>query len=201
MMVGCLLFIPASATATYGLFLLALFVLARGVVVVQVVFNPVISLLGPAKTVHSRLTFAQAFNSLGTTVFPPVGSALILGGLAGVTAAQLSGVALDQYRTSETRAIVSTYIGLAVALAVIAAVVWMFRNKLPGEKHDHSSPLAGFSLLKRPRFGLGALCIFLYVGGGGPIRPLNVHYLVQKDEVAETAEGPGPAVLYCEGER
>ena len=106
MMVGCLLFIPASRTATYGLFLLALFVLASGVVVVQVVANPLISLLGPAKTVHSRLTFAQAFNSLGTTIFPRVGSALILGGLAGVTASQLSGAALDQYRMEETQAIV-----------------------------------------------------------------------------------------------
>uniref|UniRef100_UPI003864E88D MFS transporter n=1 Tax=Sphingomonas sp. TaxID=28214 RepID=UPI003864E88D len=70
MMVGCLLFIPASQYATYGLFLLALFVLASGVVIVQVVANPLISLLGPPKTVHSRLTFAQAFNSLGTTIFP-----------------------------------------------------------------------------------------------------------------------------------
>ena len=70
MMVGCLLFIPASQTATYGLFLFALFVLASGVVIVQVVANPLISLLGPAKTAHSRLTFAQAFNSLGTTIFP-----------------------------------------------------------------------------------------------------------------------------------
>ena len=50
--------------------LLGLFILASGVVVVQVVTNPLISLLGPQKTVHSRLTFAQAFNSLGTTIFP-----------------------------------------------------------------------------------------------------------------------------------
>src|SRR5687768_4549837 len=77
MMVGCLLFIPASQNATYSLFLFALFVLASGVVIVQVVANPLISLLGPARTAHSRLTFAQAFNSLGTTVFPIAGSILI----------------------------------------------------------------------------------------------------------------------------
>jgi MFS transporter, FHS family, L-fucose permease len=199
MMIGCLLFIPASATATYGLFLLALFVLATGIVVVQVVSNPLISLLGPPKTVHSRLTFAQAFNSLGTTVFPRVGSAIILGGLAGVTAAQLSGSALDQYRSSETRAIVHTYFGLAVALAVIAAVVWMFRNKLPGEKHDHSSPLAGFSLLKRTRFGLGALCIFLYVGAEVSIGSLIVNYLMQSDVLAIPDAAAGKLISYYWG--
>src|SRR4028118_2105806 len=91
MLLGCLLFIPASRTATYALFLFALFVLASGVVIVQVVANPLISLLGPPRTAHSRLTFAQAFNSLGTTVFPLVGSALILGGLAGAGAAGSTG--------------------------------------------------------------------------------------------------------------
>ena len=179
MMVGCLLFIPASKNATYGLFLFALFVLASGVVIVQVVANPLISLLGPAKTVHSRLTFAQAFNSLGTTVFPIVGSALILGSLAAVSASDFSGAELDAYRTAETSAIVSTYIGLAVALAAIALAVFLFRNRLKGETHEHSSPMAGFALLKRPRFGLGALGIFLYVGAEVSIGSLIVNYLQQ----------------------
>lgn len=179
MMVGCLLFIPASQYATYGLFLFALFVLASGVVIVQVVANPLISLLGPARTVHSRLTFAQAFNSLGTTIFPRVGSALILGSLAGVSAATLSGAALDAYRTNETQAIVHAYIGLAVALAVIAGVVWMFRDALKSEVIEQSSPVAGFTLLKRPRFGYGALCIFLYVGAEVSIGSLIVNYLKQ----------------------
>jgi FHS family L-fucose permease-like MFS transporter len=199
MMVGCLLFIPASSTATYGLFLLALFVLATGVVIVQVVANPLISLLGPPRTVHSRLTFAQAFNSLGTTIFPRVGSALILGGLASVTAAQLSGTALDQYRTNETRAIVHTYIGLAVALAIIAAAVWMFRSKLVGEKHDHSSPLAGFSLLRRTRFAFGALCIFLYVGAEVSIGSLIVNYLMQRDVLAITDAAAGKLIMFYWG--
>ena len=157
MMAGCLLFIPASQTATYGLFLGALFILASGVVIVQVVTNPLISLLGPAKTVHSRLTFAQAFNSLGTTVFPIVGSALILGSLAGVTAAELSGEELQAYRTAESAAIVSTYIGLAVALAVIALVVWLNRNKLP---HD-AAAMKGDALTTMTRYLIGIVPIVL----------------------------------------
>src|SRR3546814_6326355 len=50
MMAGCLLFIPASASATFVVFLFALQVLASGITVVQVVANPLISLLGPART-------------------------------------------------------------------------------------------------------------------------------------------------------
>ena len=179
MMAGCLLFIPASQSAAYGLFLFALFVLASGVVLVQVVSNPLISLLGPARTAHSRLTFAQAFNSLGTTLFPYFGSILILGSLATVSADQLSGAALDAYRTSESRAIVQGYLGLAAALAVVAAAVWLFRDTLKGESHDASAGRGGFDLLKRPRFGFGALCIFLYVGAEVSIGSLIVSYLRQ----------------------
>ena len=179
MMVGCLLFIPASQTATYGVFLFALFVLASGVVIVQVVSNPLISLLGKPQTAHSRLTFAQAFNSLGTTIFPIVGSILILGSLATVSADQLSGAELDAYRTAESQAIVNGYLGLAVALALVAGVVWMFRNALKGERHEESSGLAGLDLVKRPRFGFGALCIFLYVGAEVAIGSLVVNYLMQ----------------------
>src|SRR3546814_20016211 len=91
MMAGCLLFIPASASATFVVFLFALLVLASGITVVQVVANPLISLLGPARTAHSRLTFAQAFNSLGTKIFPSVGAGILLGGLATLRAADPSG--------------------------------------------------------------------------------------------------------------
>jgi len=180
MMVGCLLFIPASQTATYALFLFALFVLASGVVIVQVVANPLISLLGPAATSHSRLTFAQGFNSLGTTLFPYFGAMLILGGLATVSAAELSGPALDTYRREESQAIVNGYLGLALALALVAAAVWAFRNRLQGERHEPSSGLGGLDLLRRPRFGFGALSIFLYVGAEVSIGSLIINYLMQE---------------------
>ncbi len=177
MMAGCLLFIPASQTATYALFLGALFILASGVVIVQVVANPLISLLGPAKTTHSRLTFAQAFNSLGTTIFPIVGAAVILGSLATVTADQLSGAELLAYRQAESEAIWQGYLGLAAMIGVVAFVVWMFRNRLEGEKHEASQGLAGLDLLKRSRFGYGALCIFLYVGAEVSIGSVIINYL------------------------
>ncbi len=194
MMVGCLLFIPASQTATYAVFLFALFVLASGVVIVQVVSNPLILLLGKPQTGHSRLTFAQAFNSLGTTIFPIVGSILILGSLATVSADQLSGAQLDAYRTAESQAIVNGYLGLAAALAVVAGVVWLFRNALKGESHEASSGLAGLDLVKRPRFGFGALCIFLYVGAEVAIGSIIVNYLMQPSVMGLQEQAAGKLI-------
>ncbi|MFC4254716.1 glucose/galactose MFS transporter [Altererythrobacter xixiisoli] len=200
MMTGCLLFIPASHYATYGLFLFALFVLASGVVIVQVVANPLISLLGRADTAHSRLTFAQAFNSLGTFLFPLVGATLILGSLAAVSADQLSGAALDEYRRAESQAIVHAYLGLAAALAVVAGAVWLFRNRLRGEKHEASHGLAGLNLLKRPRFGFGALCIFLYVGAEVSIGSLIVSYLMLPEVMGLDEQPAGKLIaLYWGG--
>jgi FHS family L-fucose permease-like MFS transporter len=199
MMTGCLLFVPASQTAAYPLFLLALFVLASGVVIVQVVSNPLISLLGPSATASSRLTFAQAFNSLGTTLFPWVGAALILGSLAGLSASDFTGPALDAYRTEETRVIVSTYLGLAAALALVAGVVWLFRNALKDEKHEQSSISEGFALLRLPRFSFGTLCIFLYVGAEVAIGSLIVNYLMQSSVMGLDQQSAGEMIAYYWG--
>ncbi|WP_120077613.1 sugar MFS transporter [Aurantiacibacter odishensis] len=161
MIVGCLLFIPASQTATYAIFLGALFILASGVVIVQVVANPLISLLGPPSTAHSRLTFAQAFNSLGTTVFPIVGAAVILGSLADVSADQLEGAALQAYRAAESEAIWQGYLGVAALIALVAAAVWMFRNRLP---HDAKTMGEGDLVSsKRYLIGLALAAIGVFV--------------------------------------
>ncbi|HXO55973.1 MAG TPA: MFS transporter, partial [Mycobacterium sp.] len=106
MTAGCLLFVPASSSGLFVTFLAALFVLAAGITIVQVVANPLISMLGAPATAHSRLTFAQAFNSLGTTIFPYVGSILILGSISKVDPSQLTGAALDAFRTQATHVIV-----------------------------------------------------------------------------------------------
>src|SRR5450432_4692466 len=130
MTAGCLLFIPASSFGLFGLFLLALFVLASGITTVQVVANPLISMLGKPATASSRLTFAQAFNSLGTTIFPYVGSILILGSLANIDPSKLVEPQLTVFRSQASHVIALTYLGLATALILVAALVWLRRNRL-----------------------------------------------------------------------
>ena len=199
MTVGCLLFIPASSHGLFGLFLVALFVLASGITTVQVVANPLISMLGPARTASSRLTFAQAFNSVGTTLFPYVGSILILGSLATIDPTTLSGAALDAFRGVETQVVVRTYIGLAIALVLVAAVVWLERKRLVEVPAEPTPILRAFNLLTRRRFAFGTLCIFLYVGGEVAIGSLIVSYLMQPSVLGLAASAAGRHVSFYWG--
>jgi MFS transporter, FHS family, L-fucose permease len=199
MTLGCVLFIPASANSLFSLFLVALFVLAAGVTTVQVVANPLISMLGPASSTSSRLTFAQAFNSLATTVFPYVGSILILGSLAKVDPKTLSGAALDTFRSTETQVIAHTYVGLAIALGLLAAIVWLRRKALTETPAAQTPILRAFNLLARPRFGFGALCIFLYVGAEVSIGSVIVNYLMQPSTLGLGGEDAGKHIIYYWG--
>ena len=200
MMIGCLLFIPASSSALFQMFLIALFIVAAGITVVQVVANPLISLLGRPETAHSRLTFAQAFNSLGTTVFPYVGSALILSSLTTVDPKTLTGAALMSYRAEATHVIGGTYMGLALTLLVLAIMVWWYRNHLREHRMPGSSWREALGLLRVPRFVFGASCIFLYVGAEVAIGSLIINYLMQSDVLGLGRKAAGEHVpLYWGG--
>ncbi len=196
MTAGCLLFVPASSTASFAVFLAALFVLGAGITIVQVVANPLISLLGDPATAPSRLTFAQAFNSLGTAIFPRVGSVVILGSLAGLSAAALHGPALDAYRVEASRAIVHTYLALALALVAIAVVVWAQRHRLTEQLDRTATMFAPLTLLRQPRFALGTACIFLYVGAEVAIGSLIVAYLTQSSVWGVSDVEAGNHVFY-----
>ncbi len=177
MALGCLLFVPASSFGLFATFLFAIFVLASGITIVQVVANPLISMLGAPATAHSRLTFAQAFNSLGTTIFPYVGSILILKSLNAHDPATLTGAALSAFRVQESQVIVLTYLGLAFVLLVVAVAVWARRNRLQAQPVAKTPISHAFGLLRQPRFGFGALGIFLYVGAEVAIGSVIVSFL------------------------
>lgn len=150
---GCVLFYPAAQAEIYGLFLLALFVLASGITILQVAANPYVTVLGDAKTASSRLTWTQAFNSLGTTVAPFFGAWLIFGGVADPAA---SGVSTDT---------VSLPYFILAATLVLMALVFM-RLKLPsmGKVDSSSASLTSGNAWQHRHLVLGALGIFVYVG-------------------------------------
>lgn len=199
MTAGCVLFVPASYSGAFGAFLGALFTLAAGITIVQVVANPLISMLGPPRTVHSRLTFAQAFNSLGTTVFPYVGAIVILGSMPEVPPADAAPEIVTAFRAQETQVIVTTYLALAAVLLVVAGLVWLGRHRLPQTPVAGVSLARAFDLLKRPRFAFGTLGIFVYVGGEVAIGSLLANWLMQADTMALAAQRAGELVAFYWG--
>jgi FHS family L-fucose permease-like MFS transporter len=178
---GALGFWPAAALHSYAAFLGALFVLATGITVLQVAANPYVALLGPEATSSSRLTLAQALNSFGTTIAPYFGSVLILAN-AVKSPTELAALApADQlaYQAQQAQSVQYPYIGLAVALFLLALFVWAFR--LPAltestDKGDHQRH--GFAEVLRHRHVLfGVIGIFCYVGAEVSLGSYMVNYL------------------------
>ncbi len=175
MAVGCLLFSPAAAMGVYEGFLGALFVMAAGITILQVAANPFIAILGSTATSHSRLTLAQAFNSLGTTVGPFFGAALILGG-----ATMAAGPVTDEVRRAEAHALQFPFLMIASALLALALIFWFKRRAAaPATAQEVVSFAAAVRLLTQSRLGLGALSIFLYVGAEVSIGSLMTNYLME----------------------
>lgn len=174
--VACLGFYPAASMQSYPLFLAALFVLASGITLLQVAANPYVTILGPSDTAASRLNLTQAFNSLGTTVGPFLGSMFIL------SAAVTAGAAVDTAKEIQT--VQGPYLVLAALLFLIAIVFSQF--KLPVVKgtdattsaaDDHNVP----SVWKHSHLVLGAVAIFMYVGAEVAIGSLLVNFMAQPD--------------------
>jgi MFS transporter, FHS family, L-fucose permease len=200
MAIGCLMFIPASGSGIYATFLAALFVLAAGITVLQVAANPLIANMGSAETASSRLTLAQAFNSLGTTIFPPIGGAIILGSMATVNPETLAAREKAVFLAQETAIIGNAYLVIATILAVIAAYFWMRRAQLPNTREEATSLGGAFGLLAQPRLGGGVASIFLYVGAEVSIGSMLINYLAQPNIMGVTEQtAAGMIALYWGG--
>ncbi|TWI53522.1 FHS family L-fucose permease-like MFS transporter [Pseudomonas duriflava] len=153
--VGCLLFYPAAGAHSYTFFLLALFILAGGITILQVAANPYVTILGKPETAASRLTLTQAFNSLGTTVGPLIGAVTIL--------------ALVEHST-DASSVQMPYLILAGMLLVIAIIIGLI--KLPqikgGNEEVQTNSAAPHqeakSIWQHKHLLLGVVGIFMYVG-------------------------------------
>ena len=178
---GCLLFYPSASLHMYSLFLFAFFVLASGITILQVAANPYVAALGPETTAASRLNLAQAANSLGTTVGPIIGAALILGAV-----------------TADASAVQGPYLMIA-GLLVVAALVFRF-IKLPVLAHvEATGAEADGNIWEHRSLVLGALAIFLYVGGEVSIGSFLVNYFADSSIAGMSTADAGEMVAYYWG--
>ena len=198
---GCALFYPA-AKGGYMLFLLAFFVLASGITVLQVAANPYVTVLGPSKTASSRLTLTQAFNSLGTTVGPALGGFLILSGavLTVEKVAALPAAEQLQYRAAEAASVQGPYLVLAVLLLILAVALAVVR--LPKIAHDEGTQaLTGerHSVFQHRHLVLGVFAIFLYVGGEVSIGSFLISFMGESNIAALTPAAAAQLVSFYWG--
>ena len=179
MAAGALLFVPAAMVPSFPLFLAALIILAGGITVLQVAANPYVALLGPSKTASSRLTLTQAFNSLGTAIAPWFGGILILATApkAAEEIAKMLPAELQTYRIDQASSVKLPYIGIAVALVVLAVVIGLFKLPHIPEAEGGHAVVKDDSIWKHPNLVLGAIGIFTYVGAEVAIGSFLVNYL------------------------
>ena len=182
MVLGCALVPVATVVDAYPLVLASLFVIASGVTLLQVAANPLSTALGAPRSAHLRLTFSQAFNSLGATLGPVIGSTVLLTG--GVFAADA--IITPEARGESLRSIDFAFLAVGAFFALVAVFLWTARKRIDAAvagrpQEIAASPLAAF----RSRWAVfGALAIFFYVGAEVTIGALLIPFI-------SSAEGLG----------
>jgi FHS family L-fucose permease-like MFS transporter len=174
---GCLLYSPAASTRAFGLFIMAFFVVAAGMALLQVAANPYVAVLGDSDKASSRLNLAQAFNSLGTMIAPLIGAKFLLSDriLSGAEIQELDASGKVSYFASEAAAVQLPFVYIGGVLLVLA-IIFAF---IPLPKLIEGSPRSGFfKALKFPQLRLGAIGILLYVGTEVAIGTFAVLYFV-----------------------
>jgi FHS family L-fucose permease-like MFS transporter len=191
--IGAFLFYPAAAQRAYSLFLGALFVLASGITLLQVAANPYVAILGPPQSASARLTLTQAFNSLGTTLAPLLGSALILSHLPKLDNAASAA-------TIDVRAVQLPYLIIGGALLLISLL--LSRVTLPAIVHSTEASTTGGD--DRPAWqhrhlALGVIGIFAYVGAEVAIGSHIVSYLALPEVLGLDPKAAGEKVAFYWG--
>jgi FHS family L-fucose permease-like MFS transporter len=146
---GSFLFFPAAKALSFPFFLIAIFIMAGGVVFLQVAANPYVTALGPSETASGRLNLTQALNSIATYIAPIIASVFVF-----KTAADAALSAADAAKSVPT-----PFLIIAVVVIIIAIAVYLLKLPvIPTQGEERKS------VWKYSHVILGALGIFFYVG-------------------------------------
>lgn len=186
---GSLLFYPASVTAQYGHFLVALFILAGGLSILETTANPYIIALGPEETATRRLNLAQSFNPIGSIIGVALSKMFILSNLnaAGASArSAMSSGRLNKIQSEELAAVMGPYVGVAVLLLflwITIALVKMPKASDTTQSIDLRSTLQ--RLVRNKNYVLGVIAQFFYVGAQIGVWSFTIRYVMQELNVNE----------------
>lgn len=180
MAIGALGMIPASRIPSFEITLIALFVIACGIALLQVAANPYVAVTGPPESSESRLTLVQAFNSMGTFFAPYFGGYLILSRT--VSGTTLEGTVLSaEQRLADAQATQLPYLLVAVVLIIIAVI--FSRAQLPtlGEdtRRANAEERKSLSLWNHRNLVFGVPAIFIYLIAEIGVANLFINFVSQ----------------------
>jgi FHS family L-fucose permease-like MFS transporter len=188
---GALLFYPASLSMQYAHFLMALFVLAGGLSILETAANPYIISMGPEESSTRRLNLAQSFNPIGSIIGVFLSKVFILSSLNTAGAAEralLSPEQLEAIQSAELSAVMGPYIGVAVILLGLWLAIYF--TKMP-KASDAGGSLDLGPTLKRlmgnSRYVWGVVAQFFYVGAQIGVWSYTIQYVMQELQLQEGA--------------
>jgi FHS family L-fucose permease-like MFS transporter len=162
---GTFLFYPAAELRHFGFFLVALFIIASGLTMLETAANPYITVLGDPDSATQRLNFAQSFNGLAAFLAPLMGGTFILSGrtLSDQEQQSMSSTQLNQYLDMEAASVQLPFIIIGIVVLVVAILIW--RTPLPEIQEEQEEPGAGVgSIMGEKNLILGVIAQFFYVG-------------------------------------
>ena len=166
---GAMLFLPAARVASYGFYLVAIYVMAGGCSVLETTANPYVMSMGDPRTATRRLNIAQSFN--------PVGSIL--------------GILMSKYFILDDISLYSisgTY--AALGLVLLGILVVMLFARMPSGKDDDRSDSVGASfrrLLSNRLYRRGVVAQFFYVGAQIGVWSFTIRLVMQETDRLEAA--------------
>lgn len=166
---GAMLFLPAARVASYGFYLVAIYVMAGGCSVLETTANPYVMSMGDPRTATRRLNIAQSFN--------PVGSIL--------------GILMSKYFILDDISLYSisgTY--AALGLVLLGILVVMLFARMPSGKDDDRSDSVGASfrrLLSNRLYRRGVVAQFFYVGAQIGVWSFTIRLVMQETGCLEAA--------------
>jgi len=162
---GCFLFIPAANTQQYMFFLMALFIIACGLTMLETAANPYATLLGSPERSTQRLNFAQSFNGLAATLAPIIGARIILTkDVSSDELTQMTEEARKLALASEASTVKMPYLILGLILLVVALI--FFFTPLPEikENENESSGKNVLHAFRHKHLTWAVIAQFFYVG-------------------------------------